>query len=247
MITSTPPIALITGGARRIGATIAQALHGIGYRVAVHYRHSAAEATALVAALEHIRPHSTSLHRGDLSQPGNCARIIDETLAVHGALHLLINNAAEFFPTRLADTTEAQWQTLFNTNLKAPYFLAQAAAAALSDQRGAIINITDIYGERPLNGHTVYCTTKAGLIMLTQALAVEMAPLVRVNAVSPGVILWPEVDGDVRQRQALCAKIPLQIQGAPEDVAQAVCFLAQQADYMTGQIVRIDGGRSVAF
>ena len=244
---SIKPVALITGGAKRIGSAITQALHGVGYSVAVHYRHAAVEANTLVATLERHRAHSTSVHCGDLSLHGTCERVIDEVLAVHGTLHLLINNAAAFFPTQVGDTTENQWQTLFNTNLKAPYFLAQAAAATLAEQRGAIINITDIYGERPLSGHAVYAMTKAGLIMLTQSLAVELAPLVRVNAVSPGVILWPETDFDAQRRQAIRDRIPLKTQGTPEDVAQAVCFLAHNASYMTGQIVRVDGGRSVSF
>ena len=201
----------------------------------------------MVAALERIRPQSASMHRGDLSDTDTCAAIVAQAQEAHGGLHLLVNNAAAFYPTPLADATAAQWNDLMDLNLKAPYFLAQAAAPTLAKHRGLIVNITDIYGKRPLNGYSIYSVAKAGLIMQTRALAVELAPAVRVNAVSPGPILWPEADCDESRRRAVIARIPLQTEGKPENIAEAVRFLALHAEYMTGQVLIVDGGRSARF
>jgi pteridine reductase len=240
-------VAFITGGAQRLGAAIARTLHAAGMRVVVHYHASAAAAQALKAELEAARPQSVALVSGDLTaSPKALHGLMDQARGSFGRLDVLINNASRFYPTPFAEASEAQWQELFSTNLKAPFFLAQAAAPALRATQGCIVNLADIYGERPLPAHPLYSLTKAGVIMLTRTLAVELAPAVRVNAVAPGAILWPEQGIDEARKQRILARTLLQREGDPGDIARAVLFLIRDAAYTTGQILAVDGGRMVS-
>ncbi|SFW53465.1 pteridine reductase [Luteibacter sp. UNCMF366Tsu5.1] len=241
-----PPVVLVTGGARRVGAAIVRRLHAAGCDVAIHYRDSADEATALARTLNEARADSAMTCSGSLSDDATPAQLIDTVLDRYGRLDGLVNNASAFYPTPVGQTSPAQWDDLFAANARAPFFLAQAAAPALRDARGAIVNIVDIYAERPLAGHPVYSMAKAALAMLTQALAKELAPEVRVNAVAPGAILWPTSGKPEEAAEALIAKTPLGRKGEPEDVAEAVRWLLLDAHYTTGQVVRVDGGRALA-
>lgn len=235
--------ALVTGGAKRVGEAICRALHANGWRVFVHCHRSLAEGEVLVATLNALRRESAVLVTGDLADPAALEAIIADVREQAPDLSLLVNNASAFFPTPLATTTPAQWDTLVNANLRAPFFLAQGLQRVLASNFGCIVNLADIYAERPLKEHPVYAMTKAGLVALTKSLARDLAPGVRVNAVSPGAILWPEQASEA-YRQQLLAKIPLQRAGDPADIAGAVCFLAG-ADYITGQVLAVDGGRSL--
>lgn len=236
------PVALITGSARRIGAAIARTLHAAGYDLALHCRHSRSELDALAAELEAVRPGSTFTHQADLDEFERLPELIAHAVARYGRLDALVNNASSFQPTPIGRATPAQWDTLFASNARAPFFLAQAAAPHLAAARGAIVNLADIYGERPLREHTLYCMAKAALIMMTRSLALELGPDVRVNAVSPGAILWPEYGG-AAARRALLDRTPLARTGTPEEVAEAVRWLLQDASYSTGQVLHLDGGR----
>lgn len=239
------PVVLVTGAARRVGAEIARALHAAGARVIVHYRSAAAEADALVATLNASRPDSAIAIAGDLARDGEPARIAQAALSAFGRLDGLVNNASSFFPTPLGRIDEAAWDDLVGSNLKGPLFLTQALAPALRASGGAIINIVDIHAERPLRGYLAYCTAKAGLLGLTRALAVELAPVVRVNGVAPGPIEWPEDDQfPPQERAAIVANTLLEREGRPSDIAAAVRFLLLEAPYVTGQILNVDGGRS---
>lgn len=235
--------ALVTGGAKRVGEAICRALHADGYRVLVHCQHSRADADALAAALNTQRAGSVRVLQADLADIAALDALVDDVRAQATDLSLLVNNASAFFATPLATTTAAQWDQLVDTNLRAPYFLAQGLHVLLAENGGSIINLADIYAERPIANHPVYGMTKAGLVALTKSLARDLAPAVRVNAVAPGAILWPEQSGEDYRRQLL-AKIPLQRTGTPRDIAQAVCFLAG-AGYITGQVLAVDGGRSL--
>jgi pteridine reductase len=237
------PVALITGAARRVGAQIARRLHAAGYDLALHHRASADDIEALVAELDATRPRSTAVLVAELRDDDAPARLVGETLARFGRLDALVNNASAFFPTPLGEATPAQWDTLFAANARAPFFLAQAAAPALREARGGIVNLADIHGERPLRGHAIYGMAKAALIMLTRALALELAPDVRVNAVAPGAVLWPEHGKPDAEKAVLLAATPLRRAGEPDDVAEAVRWLLQEARYTTGQVLRVDGGR----
>lgn len=242
----TDKVALITGGAHRIGATIAHALHAEGARLVIHYHSSDTAAHALQAELHTVRPDSVMLVRGDLGNGDRLARnLVQETVDRFGRLDLLVNNAARFVPTPFGDTRETQWDEIIATNLKAPYFLAQAAAPHLRRHGGSVINIADIYGERPLPGYAVYSIAKAGLVMLTRSLARELAPDVRVNAIAPGAILWPEREADEMAQQRIISRTPLKRTGDPSDIARAVLYLACDATFTTGQVLAVDGGRSV--
>lgn len=238
-------VALITGAARRIGAVIARALHRQGMRVALHYRSSEAEADALARELNHARLHSAALIRADLRRVEELPAMIDQTVSAWGRLDTLVNNASAFFPTPVGSITMAQWDTLIDSNLKGPLFLSQAAAPALMENDGCIVNITDIHAERPLKGYCVYSIAKAGLVMLTRSLARELGPRVRVNAVAPGAILWPEHELDEAGRREIVARTALKRQGTPEDIARAVLFLVRDGVYVTGQTIAVDGGRSL--
>lgn len=242
------PVALVTGAARRIGAAIVRRLHAGGHDVALHFHHSAAQAQALAAELENARPGSVLLLQAELADFDRLPELVAATVGHFGRLDALVNNASAFFPTPFGTATPAQWDALFGANARAPFFLSQAAAPHLRAARGAIVNLADIHGERPLREHAVYGMSKAALIQMTQALALELAPDVRVNAVSPGAILWPEhsdksLGKDDAGRSALLARTPLARIGTTGEIADAVRWLLCDATYTTGQVIRVDGGR----
>ena len=240
------PVALVTGSARRIGAAIARALHAAGYDLALHYRSSSDDVDALAAELERARPGSTVRLQAELAEFDRLPELVAQTVGRFGRLDALVNNASGFFPTPVGEATPAQWDALFATNARAPLFLSQAAAPHLARNGGAIVNLTDLYGERPLAGHSIYCMAKAALLMATRSLALELGPEVRVNAVSPGAILWPEHGGDDAARQAMLQRTPLARTGTTGEVAEAVRWLLQDATYCTGQVIHLDGGRRLA-
>jgi pteridine reductase len=237
--------ALVTGGARRVGAAIARRLHGAGANVVLHYRDSAAEADSLAGELNAQRGKSATTVKAELLAPIAPRALVSAALESFSALDILVNNASAFFPVALGAIEASHWEELIGSNLRAPLFICQEAAAHLAARQGAIVNIVDIHAERPLKGYAVYSVAKAGLAALTRSLALELAPAVRVNGVAPGAIAWPE-DGqlDAAERSRILATTPLARLGAPEDIAQAVHFLAC-APYVTGQIVAVDGGRSI--
>jgi pteridine reductase len=240
------PVALITGAARRVGATIARTLHAAGYDLALHCRRSYAELEALIVELEAERRDSTVALQAELGDVDCLPELVDAALARFGHLDALVNNASAFYATPLATVTPTQWDELFAANARAPLFLAQAAAPHLAGRNGSIVNLIDIYAERPLPRHSVYCMAKAALAMSTLALAQELAPLVRVNGVAPGAVLWPESGKTPEEQQAIIARTPLARAGKPEDVAAAVLWLVRDARFVTGEIIRVDGGRSLS-
>lgn len=244
-MTSQRPVALVTGAARRIGAAIAEGLHAAGYDLALHYRESADAAALLQNRLEGRRRNSTVLLRAELADTARLPDLVARCVTRFGRLDALVNNASGFFPTPVGGTSEAMWDALFASNAKAPFFLAQAAAPHLRETRGGIVNIVDIYAERPLENHTVYCMAKASLQMLTYSLARELGPDVRVNGIAPGAILWPDSGKAYTDQDALLANTALKRTGAPHNIADAVLFLLREASYTTGQVLRVDGGRSV--
>ncbi|TNF32771.1 MAG: pteridine reductase [Gammaproteobacteria bacterium] len=238
-------VALITGGAQRIGACIAETLHQQGWRVLVHCRHSADTAKALADRLNQQRADSAQVLVADLDDHPQTLALARQALAQWQRVDLLVNNASAFYPTPLAEVTEEDWHTLMASNLKAPLFLSQQLASALARHNGSIINLIDIHAQKPLPRHSVYCAAKAGLAMLTQSLAIELAPAVRVNGIAPGAILWPPgVTPDTDTETRWLSGIPLARKGQPEDIANAVSFLAN-APYITGQILAVDGGKSL--
>jgi pteridine reductase len=241
-----PPVVLVTGAAKRVGAQIARTLHAAGANVVVHHRGSAAEAEALESELNAAREKSALAHRCDLADVAALPGLIDAALAHFGRLDALVNNASSFFPTPLGSIGAAAWDDLIGSNLKGPLFLSQAAAPHLEKTRGCIVNITDIHAERPLKGYPLYSAAKAGLLGLTRALAIELGPAVRVNAVAPGAIAWPENDTDfpAAERAAIIDHTLLKRVGAPEDIARTVKFLIFDALYITGQVINVDGGRT---
>ena len=236
-------VALITGAARRIGAEVARTLHAEGATVVVHYKNSAGEAQALKAELNALRANSCVLLQADLLEVKKFPQLMSALVEQTGRLDILVNNASSFYPTPLGTLQEQQWDDLMGTNLKAPLFLSQAAAAPLQKNQGVIINLTDVHGIRPLSEFSVYCAAKAGLIMLTQVLARELGPTIRVNGIAPGAILWPEQPMAEDKRAELLAKTALERMGSPEDIAQTVLFLVRDAPYITGQVIAVDGGR----
>ena len=240
-------VALITGAARRVGAAIAARLHTNGADVAIHYRDSADAATKLANELNEIRPDSASTYRADLMQISELPDLIAAVTDWHGRLDVLVNNASTFYPTPPGEITEADWDNLIGSNLKAPLFLSQATHAHLREQRGVIINIVDIHAQRPLRNHSVYGAAKAGLAMLTRSLAKDLAPEVRVNGVSPGAILWPENGMSESIKESILQQIPLERAGDPDDIATCVLYLVKDASYVTGQIIAVDGGRSIGW
>lgn len=243
MSPASRPVALITGSARRIGAAIARRLHVAGYDLALHCRSSRDDMAALTRLLEAARPGSTLVLQADLAEFDRLPELVAQAVGRFGRLDALVNNASSFHPTPLGQATPAQWDALFASNARAPFFLAQAAAPHLLAAQGAIVNLTDIYGERPLREHTIYCMAKAALIMMTRSFALELGPSVRVNAISPGAILWPEDASDTAAQQAMLGRTPLGRTGTPEEVAEAVRWLLQDASYCTGQVLHLDGGR----
>jgi len=237
--------ALITGAARRIGAAIARRLHAAGANVVLHYRGAEADAAALEAELNTARAGSALKVKADLLAPIAPKALVGAALDGYGALDVLVNNASSFYPTAVGAIEAAHWEELIGSNLRAPLFLAQEAAPALAKRNGAIVNIADIHAERPMKGYAVYSIAKAGLAAMTRALALELGPAVRVNAVAPGAIAWPE-DGQFPppERGRIVATTPLARLGKPEEIAQAVHFLAT-ASFVSGQVLAVDGGRSV--
>ena len=238
-------VVLITGAAHRIGATTARILHAAGARIVLHYRHSHQAAEALRDELQQQRPNSAALIKGDLLDTAALAGLVEQAAGVWGRLDVLINNASTFYPTPMGEVTEQHWDDLMGSNLKAPFFLAQAAAAPLRVQRGCIVNIVDIHADRPLKAHPVYSMAKAGLVMMTKALACELGPEVRVNAIAPGAILWPENDMDEATKSRIVERTFLKRQGCPEDIARAALFLIRDGLYTSGQVLTVDGGRSL--
>ena len=238
-------VALVTGAARRIGAAIARRLHAAGANVVLHYRGGEADAVALEAELNAARAKSATRVKADLLAPIAPRALVIATLERFGALDLLVNNASTFYPTALGSIEGGHWEDLVGSNLRAPLFIAQEAAPQLRKGRGAIVNVADIHAERPLKGYLLYSVAKSGLVALTRALALELAPEVRVNAVAPGAIAWPE-DGQFEpaERERIVASTPLGRLGSPEEIARAVHFLAS-APFITGQVLAVDGGRSV--
>lgn len=242
---NTTRVALVTGAARRVGAHLVETLHKAGFNTLVHYGGSRQAADDLVSMLNDQRDDSATSLCADLGDTRQIDELAARTIARWGRLDLLVNNASTFYPTALGETDPGQWQDLFDVNLRAPYFLAQALAPELRMRRGAIVNITDIYAERPLSGYAPYCAAKAGLLNLTRSLAIELAPEVRVNAIAPGAILWPEGDSDDAARDALLRRTPLRRTGDPSDIANTLLFLVRDGGFVTGQVINVDGGRSI--
>jgi pteridine reductase len=238
---------LITGAAKRIGACISRTLHAEGANIAIHYRGSADAAEQLATELNAARPDSAITVQADLLDTPRLLALVDEVVAQTGRLDVLLNNASTFYPTPLEEVTEAHWDDLLGTNLKAPLFLSKAAVPHLRKTQGMIINIVDIHSQRPLKNHPVYGPAKAALGMLTRSLARDLAPEIRVNGVSPGAILWPEDGMSEKMEQNILKQVPLKRTGEPADIARTILFLVKDAPYITGQIIAVDGGRSIGW
>jgi pteridine reductase len=238
---------LVTGGAKRVGAAITRRLHAAGANIIIHYRNSINDALALCLELNESRKDSAQCVHADLVEVTELKPMVEEAIKCFGRLDALINNASSFYATPLAAIDESQWLDLVGTNLKAPLYLSQAAAEELRRCNGCIVNIADIHAERPMQGHLLYNVAKSGLVALTKSLAQELAPQVRVNAVAPGVIVWPEGEAwqDAEQRKRIVAHTLLKREGEPDDIAKAVQFLIADAPYITGQVIAVDGGRSI--
>ena len=238
---------LITGGARRVGAAIGRALHGAGANLVIHYRKSANDVAKLAGELNAARANSVVTFQADLLDTAKLPALVEFAVRSFGSLDVLVNNASTFYPTKIGEITPAAWDDLMGTNLKVPMFLSQAAAPELKKSSGLILNLVDIHALRPLRHHTLYCAAKAGLHMLTRSLAKELGPEVRVNGISPGPVLWPENEGDSATRAKIIQRTILQKMGTPEDIARTALFFASQAPFITGQVLAVDGGRSVAW
>lgn len=243
----TGKVALLTGAARRIGAAISRCLHQEGASVVIHYRGSRAEADALCADLNALRSNSALALQADLADIDSLPALIGATVAWQGRLDILVNNASSFYPTPIGEITAADWDDLVSSNLKAPLFLSQAALVELRKSRGVIINMVDIHAQRPLRHHAVYGSAKAGLAMLTRALAKDLAPEIRVNGVSPGAIMWPDAGLSAQTKETILRQIPAGRPGDAADIAACVLYLVRDADYVTGQIIAVDGGRSIGW
>jgi pteridine reductase len=240
-------VVLITGGAKRVGATICRRLHRAGASIMLHFRSSAGEARLLQAELNHVRANSVALIQADLLDVAKLPSLVEQTVQTFGRLDALVNNASTFYQTAIGEIAIEDWNDLIGANLQAPLFLSQAAAPALRKAQGAIVNITDIHAERPLKSYVVYSVAKAGLVGLTRSLARELAPDVRVNAVAPGPILWPDEEVfDELARQRIISHTPLRREGTPDDIAKAVQYLLCDAPYVTGETINVDGGRHIA-
>jgi len=241
----TGKVALITGGAQRVGAMTARLLHAAGANVLIHYRHSRQPALALQTELNEQRKNSVVLIQADLLETVKLKGLVNKGLEQWGRLDILVNNASSFYPTPMETVTENDWDDLIGSNMKAPFFISQIAASHLEKQNGCIINIVDIHAERPLEGHSVYNMAKAGLAMLVKTLAFELGPNIRVNGVAPGAIMWPAQEMDDVTKQRIVSRTYLKRKGSAEDIAKTVLFLAANADYISGQIIAVDGGRSL--
>lgn len=237
--------ALITGAAARIGAEIARTLHASGFNIIIHYRFSADKAEALRDELNQQRADSATCLQADLLATASLPPLVEQAAAVWGQLDVLVNNASSFYPTPVGEITEAHWDDLMGSNLKAPIFLSQAATPFLKKSQGCIINIVDIHAFRPMKAHPVYCAAKAGLAMLTQSLAKELGPEIRVNGVAPGAIMWPSSELDPDVQDSILDRTALKRQGEPQDIAKAVKFLVMDGHYITGQVIPVCGGRSI--
>jgi pteridine reductase len=240
------PVALITGAGRRVGAVIARTLHAAGYDLALHYRRSVDDARTLADELEQQRSGSTLLLQAELADIPALPALIEQLLAHYGRLDALVNNASAFYPTPLGSATPQQWNELFASNAQAPFFLSQAAIPALRVAHGGIVNMIDIYAERPLAEHPLYCMAKAALAAMTRSLALDLGPDIRVNGIAPGAVMWPSDGKPYADQQAVLTRTPLQRTGTPEDVAGAVLWLLRDATFVTGQIIHIDGGRTLS-
>ena len=238
--------ALVTGAAKRLGAAIARELHAEGMNLLLHYNKSEQEAQALCKELNKQRKDSAAVAQADLANTQGLESLVKAALQWDG-LHVLINNASSFRPTPLGSVGEDDWDELMASNLKAPFFLAQAAAPHLKKNHGCIVNMVDIHARRPLKEHTVYCAAKAGLAMLTLSLARELGPEVRVNGVAPGPVLWPDAGLDAATKKSILEATALKRKGSPEDIAGAILYLVRDAEYVTGQILAVDGGRSIGW
>jgi pteridine reductase len=238
---------LITGAAKRIGAACARLLHSKGCNVFLHYRSSKAAAMQLCYELNQIRPDSSYMMEANLLIREELEALASEACTAWGGIDVLVNNASSFYPTAIADVTEQQWDELMGSNLKAPFFLAQSLSATLAENRGCIVNIVDIHAERGLAGYPVYSIAKAGLVAMTKILAKELAPSIRVNGVAPGAILWPDKDFSAQEKQDILQRVALRRSGTPADIAKAAWFLIKDANYMTGQILTVDGGRTLFY
>jgi pteridine reductase len=245
-------VALVTGAAKRIGSEIARHLHTAGFNLAIHYNQSSISAQELVDELNDTRENSAIGLQADLNDHTQVINLAQQSTQQWQRLDVLVNNASSFFPTPIGEATLEDWDNLINSNLKAPFFLAQALAPILKQNHGCIINIADIYAQRPLKKHSIYSIAKAGNIMLTKSLAQELAPEVRVNGIAPGAILWPEdyykkteEQLSDENKEKMLSQIPLQQRGQVQDIARTILFLAREAPYITGQIIVVDGGRSI--
>ena len=238
-------VVLITGAAHRVGAAMTRLLHHSGMKVVIHYRHSADAAKQLMDELNQLREDSAAMISGDLGDNRSYENIIEQATAMWGGLDVLINNASSFYPTEVGEVTFEQWDDLFASNLKAPFFLSQAAAPHLRKGLGVIINIVDIHADKPLKGFPVYCMAKAGLVMMTKSLAREFGGGIRVNAIAPGAILWPE-GIDELAKEDIVSRTALKRKGEPLDIAKAALYLIRDAEYVTGQVQVVDGGRSLS-
>ena len=242
-------VLLITGAGKRVGATIARYCHLLGMRIAIHYRTSRSQATQLCYHLNQQRPDSALSGGADLCKTTSLQHLIDTVINQWGRLDVLINNASSFYPTPFASATLDIWDDMMASNLKAPFFLSQLATPYLKKQKGCIINLVDIQAQRPLKNYSVYCIAKAGLVMLTKSLAKELGPHIRVNAIAPGIVLWPDDDTEFNAdlREKIIARSALKRAGTPRDIAKTVAFLMKDADFMTGQVMTVDGGRSLGY
>ncbi|HYM34981.1 MAG TPA: pteridine reductase [Steroidobacteraceae bacterium] len=240
-------VVLVTGAAKRLGAAIARAAHVEGARVAIHYRGSRSQADELCVKLNALRQNSARAFQADLLDTNSHRRLIQETVAVFGRLDVLVNNASTFYPTPIGTITDAHWKDLMGANVKAPLFLSQAAASELKKTQGLILNMADIHGLKPLIKHPVYSIAKAGLVMMTKSLARELGPEIRVNAIAPGPVLWPEGDMNQALKDEIITKTALKRSGSSDDVARAALYFMKDAPFVTGQILGVDGGRSIGW
>lgn len=239
-------VAFLTGSAKRVGAVVAKILHKQGMNIVVHYRSSSDDAEALKAELNLLRPRSCEIIQGELLEVQQCQEVIERSSRFFRRLDVLINNASTFYPTKIGEVREKHWDDLIGVNLKAPFFLSQSAVPFLKENQGSIINMVDIYADRPLKGFAIYNIAKAGLTMLTKTMARELGPDIRVNGIAPGVILWPDEGTKESSQKKIIARTALKREGDPEDIAKAMLYLIRDADYMTGQILTVDGGRTLS-